>query len=654
MRKLLRLIFCGCGLAASVAPLAAQAPTPADFYDESVIQELYLTIRPADWGTLKRNYLSNDYYQCNFEWKSPKGKSAKLESIGIRSRGRGSRSGDKPNLRLDFNRYEESQQFLGLKSATLKANNQDASMMHERIVMEVFTRMGLPAPREAYAKLYINNEFFGLYNLIETIDKDFLTRNFKENDGYLYEWKPRGEAPGYHFEWLGDSPTNYVYSDSHNFGFDPATHEKDPNPAPLVELVRRINQSSDGDFLRVVSEYLDLREFTTHVAIENVMGEFDGILGDVFGMNNFYFYRFEKKNLHQFLPWDKDGTFSHPQRPILAGVAENALSKRLLAIPEYKNLYLDSLVRAANVIGSAGGWMSQEIDRLYAQVADTARADPNKRCAVNGVDTPCGAAEFEAEVVKIKDYAAQRGDFVVREAIAAGYQGSTGNARLAEGGLVNAGVVIAPGVVGAGSLVSLYGSNLGSGSASATVVPLPTELNKVSVTVNGARAPLIFVSPGQVNFQIPWEIPSGTATIGASVDGIATNTINATISRFGPGIFVAVHGADYSLITPDKPAVEGEVLILFANGLGPVKGTVVTGQGNPTGLQDATTSETASVTIGGKTADVSFSGLVPSALFVGLYQVNVKVPAGAGAAANTPLVLSIGGASTQPLAIATR
>jgi spore coat protein CotH len=85
-----------------------------------------------------------------------------LPEVSIRSRGKGSRSGVKPSLKVEFDYYDSRQNFVGLKTVVLRANTQDASMMHERVSMELMRKMGLPVPRETHTKLYVNGEYVGI------------------------------------------------------------------------------------------------------------------------------------------------------------------------------------------------------------------------------------------------------------------------------------------------------------------------------------------------------------------------------------------------------------------------------------------------------------------------------------------------------------
>src|SRR5436190_870987 len=161
----------------------APSPSGSDaFLDDTVLQEVRLNMNARDWQTLKDNYLDNTYYPTDFKWRDQG-----LRNVGIRSRGTGSRSGVKPGLRIDFDRYTSGQTFQGLKSFVLRNNTQDSSNMHERLSMLLFRRLGEPASREAHAKLFINDQYSGLFTIVESVDKTFLKRNYGEDGGYLYK-----------------------------------------------------------------------------------------------------------------------------------------------------------------------------------------------------------------------------------------------------------------------------------------------------------------------------------------------------------------------------------------------------------------------------------------------------------------------------------
>jgi uncharacterized protein (TIGR03437 family) len=228
------------------------------------------------------------------------------------------------------------------------------------------------------------------------------------------------------------------------------------------------------------------------------------------------------------------------------------------------------------------------------------------------------------------------------------------------------GVPLAP-----GQLISIFGSNLAASLTLNDTVPLSTTLaDSVSVTVNGVTAGLDFVSATQINAQLPWNVlPSGTTAGTASVvvtrNGNSSTPVTINVGPFAPGVFsdpagagcaIAINYSDGSLACPagsipgltTHPAKSGDLLIIYATGLGAVNVAVANGA---TPSQTATTTTTPVVLIGGVQASVPFSGLTPQ--YPGVYQLNVIVPSGV-ASGVVPLQLQFneGAATTSAVTIA--
>ena len=394
-------------------PAAALAQTADELFDDSAVRDVRITINSADWAALKQNFKENIYYPCSIQVLG-----VTYHNVGIRSRGLGSRSETKPGLRVDADRYAVDQTIAGLKSFVLDNLVQDPSMLKERLTMAFFRRMGLPAPREAHARLYINNQFSGLYAVVEAIDKGFVGRTFgednhggTENDGYLFEYDYTKE---YKFEYLGSNLDEYKI-------FDPKTHESQAATQiwqPIEDMIQTVNQTPDSTFASDMAKYLDLGLFSKHIALEAFIGEDDGILGYA-GLNNFYFYRFEDTTRSQFLVWDKDNTFAAADFPIMRNVNDNVLSRRTLNLPEQRNYYLDTLLGAALSIDeldaetavldengnpiSGPGWLEREITREYNQVRTFAQSDTFK---------PYSTQDFEEAYLRLLEFARNRSAYV--------------------------------------------------------------------------------------------------------------------------------------------------------------------------------------------------------------------------------------------------
>jgi uncharacterized protein (TIGR03437 family) len=211
-----------------------------------------------------------------------------------------------------------------------------------------------------------------------------------------------------------------------------------------------------------------------------------------------------------------------------------------------------------------------------------------------------------------------------------------------------------PGQTPAGSVFSIFGSNLATKVGEPTFVPLPTTLLTTTVTVNGELAPLFYVDPNQINAQMPEDIKPGVATVvvknGSSTSNAAAVIIPATGT---PGIVVygnnraVVVNQDNSVNSPTSPAKVGDTLVAYFTGGGPVNaaGSLVTGAVTPAGLSPVSGPNT--VTVSGVAASsITYMGLTPGS--IGLYQVDFVVPK--VAAGDHPLVITISGqASNNPL-----
>lgn len=218
------------------------------------------------------------------------------------------------------------------------------------------------------------------------------------------------------------------------------------------------------------------------------------------------------------------------------------------------------------------------------------------------------------------------------------------------GGIVNASKSVAGDPVSPGGVVSIYGRNLAGGTEPAAAVPLPRTLAGAKVLIGGIEAPLFYVSPGQINAQVPFELSADAPCNVVVLSGNRVSTPKALqLVKLDPGVVAYADGrviaqhADYSLITASSPARPNEAIILYLVGMGPASIAVATGAATPyPPLADVSVQP--EMTIGGIKARVNWAGLVPGG--VGLYQVVCTVPDSAPAG-ELALVLTQGGAAAN-------
>lgn len=218
--------------------------------------------------------------------------------------------------------------------------------------------------------------------------------------------------------------------------------------------------------------------------------------------------------------------------------------------------------------------------------------------------------------------------------------------------------------VAAGSLASGFGTGLSSTTEQAAGFPLPTTLGGITVRVAGVDAPLIYVSPLQVNFQVPNDL-SGRKTVQVIRSGVTIATDQVEIVTSVPALFTlngagtgpaAAVNEDGSIVTADgcvaggTPAPPDTVVELFGTGQGPLTPVVSAGQAAPADPLSATPN-TPVVTLGGVSVTVEFSGAAPS--FAGLWQINIRIPKKSQnppSGPAVPLVVTLNGRSSPPFA----
>ncbi len=359
-----RCVGLGVVLALLIGSRAAPAQTAADLFDDGAVRDVRLYLHSSDLAQLRAHADENTYYPADFEWQG-----IRVRNVAVRSRGFGSRSSTKLGLRVDFDYYTTGQRFLGLSALVLDNLRQDASMVRERLAMKVFARTGLPAPREAFVRVFIDNQYEGLYAVADEVDATFLAWAFADPDGYLFEFK---WVRYYFAEYLGEDPAPYVEL------FEPVTRETMPASqlyTPIAGLLHEAGVAGD-DWYDRVDRYLDLPAFVDYLAVEAFLAQLDGFAGN-WGMNNFYLYRSGADTRHRLIPWDQDYAFFDLNASIWLRADENVLVRGALGHPALRQRYLDTLAWLAASLGE-GDWLALEVERMFAQIDGAARQDQRK------------------------------------------------------------------------------------------------------------------------------------------------------------------------------------------------------------------------------------------------------------------------------------
>jgi uncharacterized protein (TIGR03437 family) len=237
------------------------------------------------------------------------------------------------------------------------------------------------------------------------------------------------------------------------------------------------------------------------------------------------------------------------------------------------------------------------------------------------------------------------------------------------GGVVNNATFL-PGPVAQGDLAALFGEQLlFKDPVKAEKLPLADAMGGVRVFVNNRPVPLYYVSYSQINFQIPYDTPPGQALVRVEREGRPGNSVSAEVAeraprllRLGIGNYGIIVNQDYTFpipVTPgvaSHPARAGNVLTIYALGLGPTDPPAADGAGAPGVEPLARVSAPVKVHFSGgfqgyaTKSDPLYAGLAPT--FVGLYQVNAMIPEGTMRGPEIPVYLDVGGVVSNRVNIA--
>jgi uncharacterized protein (TIGR03437 family) len=191
-------------------------------------------------------------------------------------------------------------------------------------------------------------------------------------------------------------------------------------------------------------------------------------------------------------------------------------------------------------------------------------------------------------------------------------------------------------------------------------LPLPDQSNGVKVFLGSLVMPQLFTSAGQLNVQVPYDLPANTQyQVTVQRDSLLSVPEPLVVASAAPGIFtlnqtgsgagIILKADGVTLIQPGTPAKAGDTVLIYCTGLGPVSPSVPVGSPAPSSPL-ARTVNPVTVQIGGQTTTPIFAGLTPGS--AGLYQVNVVVPQGIAASDAVPVTLTVAGQTSPPVTMA--
>lgn len=351
--------------------LASEEPDYGLVFKNDNILSFYMTIGREDWLGMRNRpfqYVKGTVRFANEIY----------EDVGIRYKGNSSSSvrGLKKPYKFKFDKYKK-QRFHGFKKLNFSNGFKDPSLLREKLAYDLFQKAGVPASQTTFAKLYLtvpgeyDDEYIGLYTIVEQVDKVFLKDRFGDTEGALF--KVDGMLD---LDYRGENPKRYERN------YIPKLSKKQQNYSALISFIKMLKNTPDEEFPARIEEAFNVESFLSWLAVNTLLSNLDSYAGSG---HNFYIYFRSDTGICEFIPWDLNEAFGNFQMgakgedmlnlSIYEPYAEpKILIERIINVPKFRKKYIEKIKSLMD--GEFGQEaMFAKMDTLFGRIAADVRSD---------------------------------------------------------------------------------------------------------------------------------------------------------------------------------------------------------------------------------------------------------------------------------------
>ncbi|MBN8704299.1 MAG: CotH kinase family protein [Bacteroidetes bacterium] len=303
-----------------------------------------------------------------------------VENVGLRLRGNTSRNSEKKSFKISFNTFKSGRKWHGLEKLNLNGEHNDPSIIRSKLVWDISNQAGVPSSRAAYARVYINGEYFGLQINVEHVDENFVDDRFGSDKGNLYKCLWPSDL-----EWLGSSANSWKKMSNGRRIYELMTNKTADDYSGFLAFMKVLHQTPDSIFVREIQRVFNVNAFLKSMAVDVLAGSWDNywIL-----KNNFYLYHDPSSNRFEWVPYDYDNTlgiwwdviqngnigsrnvytWGNPNEP-------RPLMTRIMAQTVFKARYSFFLRQLMNTTYNPT-FQNPKIDVIHTKITPWAEADP--------------------------------------------------------------------------------------------------------------------------------------------------------------------------------------------------------------------------------------------------------------------------------------
>ena len=272
-------------------------------FNDTIVHEIHIQFdQPKYWDSLVHYKTQENLIEKKTYLKADviiDGKNS--YNVGVKIKGESSYKhypSKKKSLKINFDKFVKDQEYQGFEELNLNNNFKDPTFMREKLYLDFLHDVGVPSQKNAYAKVFINNQYWGLYLMVEAIDKKFLKRNFGSKKGTLVKGEPKA-----YLDWYGDDWNSYIKKYRIKSG------DKKKSIEQLIPLMDVINnfEGSDAMFETALESTFNIKSCLKAWAVNNVLVNIDAY--NVCYPHNFYLYYNPKTDKFEWINYDGNYSF---------------------------------------------------------------------------------------------------------------------------------------------------------------------------------------------------------------------------------------------------------------------------------------------------------------------------------------------------------
>ncbi|MGZ3864669.1 MAG: CotH kinase family protein [Bacteroidia bacterium] len=378
--KRIYLFFKIAGFLALYGPayLFSQTTVGDALFGAPIVHDVYLNFSQTGWwDSLTANYTADIYMRCNMVLDG-----TALDSVGVKFKGNSSYSNPscKKSFKIGIDEYDSTKKYDGLTKFNLNNNFKDPSFMREKLMCDFSNQQGMACPRCTYARVYLNNVYWGLYNIVEEVDKHFLKDRFGDKKGNLFKGDPHGDL-----RWLGSSVSLYYPN------YELKTNNTANDWSDLLNLIDKINNSTSTAFHDSLEKIMETTSALRGWALTGIFSDLDSYQGSG---HNYYVYDDSITNKFHYILWDVNEAFGNFNMGMTVSQMEalsmfyisnppanRPLYYKMLANATYKSALVQEYCTMLNYFNNT--LIDPVIDSLKNVIATDVQNDTNKFYSYN-------------------------------------------------------------------------------------------------------------------------------------------------------------------------------------------------------------------------------------------------------------------------------